>query len=578
MKTLGLNISGYITSAALVEDGEILAASCEERFSRKKRDRAFPLLAAKDALERTGLRPDELDAVAIGWNPGRNMSRDFDLRSSANRLRAEYLAYVPNAMARLLGGPPGETTIQEVLSRRVIYVDHHLAHAASTCFTSPWESGAVVTIDAFGEEDSLTVGRFAGNNIEVLERVRFPHSLGSFYSYITEFLGFRADSDEYKVMALGAFADPKESERVYKRMRSLYRIGSEGRHLRFELDLSRFDFYLFHRAHDFGPLSEILGLKPRGVEDALISSHFAVAAALQRCFEEIVKTVLLYAKSLTNESRVALAGGCFMNSVANGKLEGEDAIFQEVHIPPYPDDSGVAIGAALFVNLNGSDARRREYRHNFFGPEVTSAEAESALARYKIPSLRLVNPHKTIARLIAEGEIVAYAGGAMEFGQRALGNRSIFADPTDPDIRAKVNERVKRREWFRPYAASVLAEKVDEVFEAPKGFHAYFMEKVRRVRPEWADRIRGILHADQSVRLHTVSEDTNKDLYELISEFERLKGVPLVLNTSFNVAEMPIVCDVEDAVVCFFSSGLDSLVIGDRLVRKAFMQTPMALE
>lgn len=569
MKTLGLNISGYISSAALAEDGRIVAAACEERFSRIKRDRAFPYKASEYVLQQGGIALRDVDAVAVAWNPGHHLSRNLNLHAEANSVRAKHLTYVPNCLAAHFGTAETPQLVQEVLGNRIVYLDHHLAHAASCCFTSPWKSGAVVTVDAFGESDSITIGTFADNRIELRERTVFPHSPGSFYSYFTEFLGYRSDADEYKVMALGAYADVERGKRLARKVDRTFSVEVPGDRLRFELDLARFDHYLFHRARGFAPLAELLGMQPRRPGQPLEASHFALAWAVQRAFERIVGTILIHARRLTGETRVALAGGCFMNSVANGKLEGAEGGFEAVHIPPYPDDSGTAIGAALYVNLEGTDRPSQHYRHNFFGPQVKAEEAVRALTRRKIGFSRVDDVAGAVARAVADGEIVAYATGGMEFGQRALGHRSIFADPRDPRIRDKVNENIKNRELFRPYAASVLEEKVAAVFDVPRDFRAYFMEKVRGVRPEWADRIRGILHADNSVRLQTVDRETNPRLFEILSAFDALTGVPLMLNTSFNVSGMPIACDVDDAIGCFFASGIDSLFIDDVRISKS---------
>ncbi len=567
MRTLGLNISGYIASAALVDGGEILAAGCEERYSRQKRDRGFPTRALRDALDRTGTKASDLDAIAVAWNPARNLRRNLNLLWEANSSRGKYLTYVPNNLATALDVEPDDQSVQEILGLRVTYLDHHLAHAASAAFTSPWEHGAVVTIDAFGEEDTLTIGTFRGGHIELTERVRFPHSVGSFYSFFTEFLGFQPDADEYKVMALAAYADPAEGARLLERVRRLYTLEVRNGRLCYELDLNRFEHYVFHRPRDYGPLAAAIELPARPAGAPLDGRHYALAWALQRSFEDTVFEVLRHARAVTGERFVALAGGCFMNSVANGKLELGQAPFDEVHIPPYPDDSGSAIGAALYLNLHDR-GRHRFHRHNFFGPVVDGAEAARSLARRKLPARQVADAPATLARLVADGAIVGYAAGAMEFGQRALGHRSIFADPRDPQVRDKVNEHVKRREWFRPYAASILAERVHEVFEAPPGFQSLFMEKVRPVRAAWRERIPGLLHADGTVRVHTIDQATNPRLHAILVAFERLTGVPLILNTSFNVAGMPIVCTADDALDCFFACGLDALVLDDHLVQK----------
>ncbi len=569
MRTLGLNMSGYISSAALAADDEIRAAACEERFSRVKRDRAFPVRSMRFCLAQAGLRLDDIDEICIAWNPGRNLARNLNLLFEANANRGKYLTYVPNALSIAFGGDVGPECAQELHGRRIRYIDHHLAHAAGACLTSPFARCAFVTIDAFGEEDALTLGRYADGQFDVREHVRFPHSIGSFYSYLTEFLGFQADSDEYKVMALGAYADPERGEALRRRLARTYTVDVRAGRLHFELDLARYDFFLFHRPHDFGPLAEVLQLAPRKAGEPLTAEHHALAWALQRCYEDIFATILRHAHASTGERAVAMAGGCLMNSVANGQLSPENGHFEAFHIPPHPDDSGTAVGAALYASLSGRGLGHRFYNHNFHGPDIEPAEVETLCRARKLPFVRVAEPERHVAELVAAGEIVGYAAGRMEFGQRALGHRSIFADPRDPDIRDKVNQHVKQREWFRPYAASVLAERVADIFEAPAGYRVDFMERVRRVRPAWAERIRGLLHADGTIRLHTVERTSNPELHAILVAFEKLTGLPLILNTSFNVNGMPIVCSPADALGCYFACGLDSLVMGGLWLRKS---------
>jgi carbamoyltransferase len=569
MRAIGLNVTGYISAAALVEDGRLLFAAAQERLTRRKRDRAFPGRVIQAGLAHTGWTAESVDVVAVGWNPAHHLGQELGLLSEANRARAKHLAYVPNQVALALGGQPGSESTQQIMGQRVLYLDHHLAHAASAAFTSPWARGAVVTIDAFGEDDSLTVGRFEAGRIEVLERVRFPHSLGSFYSYVTELLGFQGDAEEYKVMALGAYAEPALAQAMRARLARAYEIQVCDGRLRFELDLNCFDHYLFHRPHDFGPLAELLEITPRRRGDELLPEHFAVAWALQRCFEEIQGEILSYARQRTGEAHAALAGGCFMNSLANGRLERPGAGFEAVHIPAWPDDSGVAVGAALHATFGEAPRAHAHLRHSFYGPSVRGDEAATLLSERKLSHRRLDDVAAEVAARVADGQLVGLARGPMEFGQRALGNRSIFGDPRDPELRDKVNRLVKRREWFRPYAASILAPRVHEVFDAPPGYRADVMEKVRPMRPEWRERAPGMPHADGSVRLHTVDAQTQPFLEQVLQAFEAHSGLPFMLNTSFNVAGMPIACDAADALACFFASGLDAVVLDDVLVTKA---------
>ncbi len=568
MKILGLNISGYISSAALASDGRIVAASCEERYTRIKRDRAFPSNAIAHALDAGGCSPEELDAVVVAWNPSKNLHKNLGLLQEANRARAKYLTYVPNELASWFDEESSQETELRLFGKPLVYIDHHLAHAASTCFTSPWDRAAVVSVDAFGENDTLVIGRVENGTITFDTRIGFPHSLGSFYSYFTEFLGFCGDADEYKVMALGAYADPDEAAELAKNVAKTYTADISGDELVFEMDLNLFDHYLFHRSHDFSALSRLLGMAARRPNDLLEPRHFALAHAVQYHFEKILDAILSFAAKTTGESLVCLSGGCFMNSLANGKLARECRHFKDMHIPPYPDDSGTAIGAALYGQFHSKPGKHRFERHNFFGPQETTETFEALLSQRKIPFLRLDDPAAELAERLERGEIVGHVSGPMEFGQRALGNRSIFADPRLPDVRDKINESIKNREWFRPYAASVLAEEAAKVFDVPKGFRSDFMEKVVPVRSEWAERIKGLLHADGTVRLQTVEKQTNPRLYAMLRHFFKRTGVPLVLNTSFNVKGEPIVLDGAQAIRTFYSCGLDTLILDNLCIVK----------
>ena len=377
-------------------------------------------------------------------------------------------------------------------------------------------------------------------------------------------------------MALGAYADPERGARLRERLARLYTVAAGGERFRFALDLRYFDHYQFDRAHDFGPLADALGVAPRTADEPLGDEHYAVAWALGRCFEEILRETLRHARAITGEDHVALAGGCFMNSVANGKLLDGGAPFSDVHVPPYPDDSGTAVGAALHATLGGRGRPHRPYRHNAFGPRIDPERAARALRYRKVPFARVADPAEAIAAAVAGGEVVAIAAGRMEFGPRALGQRSILADPRDPDVRRRLNEHVKNRQWFRPYGVSVLTEHAAAVFDCEAPFRADFMERVRPVRPEWADRIRGVTHADGSVRVHTVDDESAPGFAAVLRAFHRRTGVPLVVNTSFNVAGMPIVRGETDAIDCFFACGIDTLFLENVVVRKAAAATGVA--
>lgn len=573
MAVLGLNTSGYISSAAIVEKGKVIAGACEERFSRIKRDRAFPANAIAFCLKSANVDKKRLDAVAVGWNPTINLKKDFSLLQEANRLRGIHLTYNINALYGVLGGGgEDEKCLVNAFGVRCHFVDHHLAHSASACLLSPFEHCAFATVDAFGEEDSMTMGIFDGATFKILEHIKFPHSPGSFYSYITEFLGFKRDSDEYKVMALGAYANDTASRSFYKRLRPLLNFGTVDGRFFFQVDLRFFDYYMFHRPYDFSALEAVLGVKRRTPDAPLTDEHFAVASALQMCFEELVGSFLRHTKEKTGLDKIALAGGCFMNSVYNGRLCTTEEIFKDVYIPPFPDDSGVAIGSALLVDFERWKVRGDPMFQNFIGHSITKEEALQALERARLEFESPLCIEEEVAMLVADGYVVGHAYGAMEFGQRALGNRSIFADPRKGDIKDILNKQVKGREWFRPYGVSVLEDFVSEVFQCEKGFRAPFMEKVVFVRKAWASRIKGCLHHDGSVRVHTVRKEENPRLFKILEAFYRRTKIPLLINTSYNVAGMPIVATANDALSCFFTSGMDALALDDFLLVKPHLK------
>ena len=393
--------------------------------------------------------------------------------------------------------------------------------------------------------------------------VKLPHSLGLFYGAFTEFLGFTPHSDEWKVMAL-AGRDFKQNK-YYQKVKNLVKLCPNGT---FELDLSYFHYYLNDRNAWYSPkFVESFG-QPRSPDTELTNRHYEIANALQRVSEETVIHMLNWLHKKTGMENLALSGGFFMNSVFNGKIT-QKTKFKNVFISSCPDDSGTSWGAALYVyNHIYNRPERKEEKHNYYGPQFSDAEIKDALDKYKVPYKRAEDIEKQTASLIADGKIVGWFQGQMEFGQRALGNRSILADPRDPLMKDKVNKAVKYREAFRPFAPSILEEHVADYFECNKSDRVPFMEKVFMVRPEKRKLIPAVTHIDGSGRLQTVGKETNPRFYKLIGEFDKITKIPLVLNTSFNLKGEAIVCTPTDAIRTFFSCGLDALVLGNYVVMK----------
>ncbi|TNC94019.1 MAG: carbamoyl transferase, NodU family [Stygiobacter sp.] len=573
MKVLGLNHDMYISSAALIVDGEVVAGAAEERFTRQKRTRAFPRRAVQFCLDQAGIGIDAVDAVANAWNPGVYMQKFNPLVSSSRRFKSEYLYSVPDNLLAMF--PDNLRDVDHIHQRLalggskaldVYFVTHHRVHAANAFLLSPFEEAAIITADSQGEVESTTIAHGEGNRIKVLRTQNHPHSLGAFYATFTEFLGFRPHSDEWKVMALAAFSTPAATKPVEEVLRrEVLQIGEDGF---FELNLRYFKDFLHELPFLYTPaMTELLG-QPRAEDDPLEERHYAIAAAMQNIVEDIAFRLMREAQRLTGADNVCAAGGFFMNSVLNGRIL-TNTPFKQVYISSSPDDSGNAIGAAAYLyNHILGQPERHHLTHNFLGPDYSDAVIEAEINKSHLSAEKVADPSDTAARLLADGAVIGWFQGRMEFGQRALGNRSILADPRGPDTKAKVNAAVKFREPFRPFAPAILAEYVSDWFDIEPGNTVPFMEKVYPIRREKQAEIPAVVHADGSGRLQTVQAATNPRFHALIDAFRKRTGVPIVLNTSFNLNEEPIVCRPIDAIRTFHSCGLDALVMGSYVLRK----------
>lgn len=568
MKLLGICHEVWISSAVLIDDGKIVAGSAEERFDRRKMSKAFPISAIKYCLQEANCSLEDINCVAVAWNPGIHLKRLNPRFSSVGRWQAEYLYSVPNQLLSLLK----EKRVEYVEQRlklvsgvcRIMYVTHHLAHAANAFFPSPFEEAAILTIDGRGEDDTALFGMGRGNKIEEIQSVVFPHSLGLLYGTFTEFLGFKPDSDEWMVMALASYGT-KDNE-YYKRLKGIVKLQSNGK---FELDLSYFNYYLHDQSHFYTTkFVESFG-EPREPDSEITERHQEIAAALQQITEETLAHMLNWLHQKTEMKNIVVSGGSFMNSAFNGKILKKTA-FENIFISSCPDDSGTSMGAALYVyNQMLDNTNREEQVHNYYGPLFSNDEIKKILEKYKIKGEYIEEIEKYTARLINNGKIVGWFQGRMEFGQRALGNRSILADPRRPEMKDKVNLAVKYRETFRPFAPSILEERVAEYFDCDVKLRAPFMEKVFKIKEEKQKIIPAVTHVDGTGRLQTVNKKTNERFYRLIDEFCKITGVPVILNTSFNLKGEPIVCTPIDAIRTFYSCGLDVLVLGNYMIMKS---------
>jgi carbamoyltransferase len=555
MLVLGLNYSND-SAAAIVRDGEVLGASQEERFTRVKHDRAFPGHAINFCLKRAGAPFEGVDAVGFFWNPGIHASTFSYKQSGLPRHHMEYLYNVPNHLLRYYG-EDAVSSVQQVFQLRsgrrlqIHYITHHMTHAASALFRSPFEECALLTVDGYGERSSVHIAHGAGLDIKTLRTIDFPHSIGSFYAAFTEYLGFRPNSGEGKLMGLAAYGKPRHADA----MRELLRLTEDG----FEIDLRAFSYYV-EREHRYGDAIVRRFGPPRRPESEIEERHMDLAASVQLVTEEALLHLARMARRLTGLPRLAMAGGVVLNCSANGRISRE-AGFDECFFQPCAGDGGCALGAALYVtHCEARLPRTTLPTVDSLGPEYTDDQIAAELVRAHAPRLRLQDPARVAAEMLAEGLILGWFQGRAEYGPRALGNRSILADPRPAHMKDTLNGRVKFREPFRPFAPSVLAERAGEIFTTPSP--TPFMLRADYTREEWRARVPAVTHVDGSARVQTVSADTHPLYHRLISHFGQLTGVPCVLNTSFNIRGEPVVNTVAEALRCFYTTGMDALFVG----------------
>jgi carbamoyltransferase len=561
MKVLGINFSND-AAASLVIDGEVIAACQEERFSRIKHDARFPMHALRFCLERGGLALRDVDAVGFFWNPGIHAEAASARLISVPRDHLEYLYSLPANLLRAMDGTQ-ISRIEQIFhleggrALRMHYLPHHDCHMAACFYRSNFPSAAVLTVDGYGERASTQIALATGKEFKVLKTIDFPHSIGSFYACFTELLGFRANSGEGKVMGLASYGEPK----YYDVIRSMVQLTPAG----FELDLSYFSYFLARRDRFTRKLLEALG-PARAAESELTQRHMDIAASLQKVVEEMLLHVGRLTRELTGERRLCLAGGVALNCVANTRLRFELG-FDECYVMSAASDSGTSLGAALYVaHVLGRDAPIVHPQTDYLGPSFNDEEIEKVLRVSGCKYERPASLPDAVAELLSKGKILGWFQGRAEFGPRALGCRSILADPRPANMKDVLNARVKFREYFRPFAPSVLEERCAEFFE--HGEPSPYMLMVYPTRREHADKLQSVTHVDGGARVQTVNRDQNAIFYDLIAAFGRLTGIPVLLNTSFNIRGEPIVNSVPDALKCYFTTDIDALAVGPFLLVK----------
>jgi carbamoyltransferase len=599
---LGISAFYHDSAAALVVDGAIVAAAQEERFSRKKHDAGFPAEAVRYCLREGGVTPEHLDTIAFYEKP---LTR-FD------RLLETYLAYAPRGLRSFNHFVPvwlkEKLFLRSALRRgvaganraRLVFTDHHESHAASAFFPSPFARAAILTLDGVGEWSTAACGSGSGNTIELTHHIPFPHSLGLLYSAFTYYCGFKVNSGEYKLMGLAPYGRPVYVDAIYKHLLDLKPDGS------FWLDMDYFNYCQgltmtgrrFHR---------LFGGPPRAPESAIEQRHMDLAASIQAVLEEALLRLGRHVYAATGMRHLVMAGGVALNCVANGRLLREGP-FERLWLQPAASDAGGALGAALFVWHQLLRQPRQpddldQQRGSFLGPSFQAEDIGRLLSetgarhrRYQDESELLSD----VAALLADGKVVGWFQGRMEFGPRALGARSILADPRSPDMQARLNLKIKFRESFRPFAPSVLAEHASEWFGLQPGEESPYMLLVAPVRqqhrvpvsdrclrimhndPDLRQRVNvvrstipAVTHVDYSARIQTVDEVRNPRFYRLLQAFHALTGCPVLVNTSFNVRGEPIVCTPRDAYRCFLATGMDVLVMEDYLLSREQVQNEL---
>jgi carbamoyltransferase len=589
-----LGLSGYYhdAAAALVVDGRVVAAAQEERFTRRKHDERFPARAARYCLDSAGLKTSDLDCVVFYDKPFLKFER----------LLETYLACAPHGLRSFVAAMPvwiKEKLFLKAELRRelralsgddsppppLLFSEHHLSHAASAFYPSPFESAAVLCLDGVGEWATSSAWVGEGTRLRPLWEIHFPHSLGLLYSAFTGYTGFRVNSGEYKMMGLAPYGEPRYADVI---RRHLVDVKDDGT---FRLDMRYFEFATGLRMTN-DRFHALLGGSPRRPEDPVDQRTMDVAASIQRVTDEIVLKLARTLRRETGQRRLCLAGGVALNCVSNGLLLRE-GVFEDLWIQPAAGDAGGALGAALVAwhrdpsaprATGGADAMSGAY----LGPEFPDADVERFLRENGLPHERLDRAElvSRVAGLIAGGSIVGWMQGRMEFGPRALGNRSILADPRSRTMQRDLNLKIKFRESFRPFAPSVLAEDVGRFFELERPSPYMLLVASLRDRPSTPDpamaalpglerlkavesRLPAVTHVDYSARVQTVDRDINPLFHDLIAEFGRRTGVPVLVNTSFNVRGEPIVCSPADAYRCFMSTAIDGLAMGSFLLLRA---------
>lgn len=585
MKILGISGLYHDSAAALIVDGKVVNAVQEERFTRRKNDKSFPVNAIEFCLKNNGISGKDLDAVVFYDNPLLTLDRFLEnciavgdanktlINNNYQSMFADKL-WIHRTVKEYLG--------EFGIDSKLLVCEHHVSHAAYAFFESPYEDAAIMTVDGVGEWATTSLGVGNGTDIKILKQINYPDSLGLLYSAFTYFCGFKVNSGEYKLMGLAPYGEPKFVELIKQHLIDIKDDGS------YKLNMDMFS-YQFGETMTDSKFEELFGCCRREPEAELTKIYFDIAASIQVVTEEIVLKMAKHLKNITGKKKLCLCGGVALNCVANGALLREK-IFEDIFIPPAAGDSGSCVGAALYAyyaHFNNERIATNERNRVYLGPDFSDKIEKQILdgysAKYKFVenSDDLLNE---VASALNSNKVVGFFNGAMEFGPRALGARSILANPQDPEMQSKLNLKIKYRESFRPFAPSVLVEKISEYFDLdrPSPYMLMVAPVNNEIRYEVAEHhddilrevsqvrstIPAVTHVDYSARIQSVSERDNKKYYDLINKFYELSGCAVLVNTSFNVRGEPIVCTPADAYECFMRTEMDVLVIDNYILYK----------